>query len=555
MLKNKEKYIIAGLLIFLGAAALIWIRSYLFDNIGASIDKRMQSLNLAGFNVRYDSLSINWLRNSIEIDNLLLEKNAYDTTCLHPEFIAIGKVRGDGVGLLKLIFQNVLSLENLYLNEPRIVMRQHSLLRLDSATQRENEFSLRIERVYIRGADFNYTDSIRCDIITALRSNLTLSELEMDFHPDQPFRYAIKEFTLDSVDIEMPAESYSLKILRAKMDLATNGFVADSIRVIPALGKLEFGRKYGFETDRYEATIPFLKARDLTFSIEDSTLVKATVAEIQFYLKVFRDKRLRFLKKKKLLPIAQLRDLPFDVQIDSLKIIKSYVQYEEYAEGATEPGIIFFDNLYGYLQNIDSRSRAGKTELRAEGNLLGHGNLQLFVTFPHEINKRSSLRGTIKNFRIPEINSMLTPTTQIKVESGNMKNLSFAFTFNSLRADGEIELNYEDLKLVTFKHDEKATGDEPEKDNLRTFIMNTFIFRKNMNEDVPQDKRTGTVMYLRDDERSIFNFWVKSLVSGIKSAYHLDKTEAKKTERELKKEERLSKREARRQKREQKKGE
>lgn len=554
MLKNKGKYIIVGLLIFLAAAALIWIRSYIFDNIGSSIDKRIQSLNLAGFNVRYDSISINWLRNSIEIDNLLLEKNAYDTTCLHPEFITIGKVKGDGVGLLKLVFQNVLSLENLYLNEPRIVMRQHSLLKLDSATQRENEFSLKVEHLHIRGAEFIYTDSIRCDVITALRSNLTLSELEMAFHPDQPFRYAIKEFTFDSTDIEMPAESYSLKILRAKMDFATNGFFADSIRVIPALGKLAFGRKYGYETDRYEATIPFLKARDLTFSIEDSTLVKATVAEIQFYLKVFRDKRLRFLKKKKLLPLAQLRDLPFDVQIDSFKIIKSYVQYEEYAEGANEPGMIFFDNLYGHLRNIDSRSRDGNTELHAEANLLGHGNLQVFVTFPHEMNKRSSLRGAIKDFRIPEINSMLTPTTQIKVESGNMKNLSFAFTFNSLRADGEIELNYEDLKLVTFKDDETATGDEPAKDNLRTFIMNTFIFRKNMNEDVPQDKRTGTVMYLRDDERSIFNFWVKSLVSGIKSAYNLDKTEAKKTERELKKEERLSRREARRLKREQKKG-
>ena len=552
---TKGKYIVVGLLIVLGAAALIWIRSYLFDNIGTSIDKRIQSLNLAGFNVRYDSLSINWLRNSIEIDNLLLEKNAYDTTCLHPEFISIGKVRGDGVGLVKLIFQNVLSLENLYLNEPRIVMRQHSLLKLDSATQRANEFSLKIKRVYVRGADFSYTDSIRCDIITSLRSNLTLSELEMDFHPDQPFRYAVKEFTVDSTDIEMPAESYSLKILRVKMDFATNGFVADSIRVIPALGKIEFGRKYGFETDRYEATIPFLKARDLTFSIKDSTLVKATVAEIQFYLKVFRDKRLRFLKKKKLLPLAQLRHLPFHLQIDSLKIIKSYVEYQEYAEGASEPGIVFFDNLYGHLRNIDSRSRSGKTELHAEANLLGHGSLQLFVTFPHEMNKRSSLRGAIKNFRIPEINSMLTPTTQIKVESGNMKNLSFAFTFNSFRADGEIELNYEGLKLVTFKDDERATGDEPEKDNLRTFIMNTFIFRKNMNEDVPQDKRTGTVMYLRDDERSIFNFWVKSLVSGIKSAYNLDKTEAKKSERELKKEERLSKREARKLKREQKKGE
>ena len=278
------------------------------------------------------------------------------------------------------------------------------------------------------------------------------------------------------------------------------------------------------------------------------------MAEIQFYLKVFRDKRQPFLKKEKLLPVEQLKDLPFSLGIDSLKIRKSYVQYEEFAEGSSEAGSVYFDNLYASLYNINNTSKTGSTKLRAKANLFGQGNIDVFVNFPLETKKRSAVSGSIANFSLPEINTMLTPTTNIKVESGEMKKLSFNFSFSEIRSDGEIELNYENLKLVIFKEDEDNRKDY-EKDNLKTFIMNTFIFRTNMDEDVPEEKRTGTVDYIRDNNRSIFNFWVKSLISGIKSAYNLDKAEAKKIEKEDKKEQRLSKREARKVKRAEKKKE
>ena len=76
-----------------------------------------------------------------------------------------------------------------------------------------------------------------------------------------------------------------------------------------------------------------------------------------------------------------------------------------------------------------------------------------------------------------------------------------------------------------------------------------------MDERVDESKRTGAIGFERDEYRSIFNYWVKSLLSGIKAAYNLDKLEARKTERELRKIERLARREARKQKRAQRKRE
>ena len=542
MIKIKRKFLVLPVLMLIVAGALIWMRSHVLDNLGIRLHERIQSLNLSGFNVRYDSISVNWRTKAIEIDNLVLEKNAYDTTCIYPEFISIEKIHAEGIGLFQLVFRKVLSLETLRLYGPRIVMRRNSLLKLDSSAQKKNEFIMRVDQVFVTAADLMYTDSARCNMITGFKSNLSLTGLALEFKTDKPFAYNAEVMTFDSVEVKMPADFYTFRVRQAKMDFGHHGFTADSVEIIPDVGRIEFGKKHGFEIDRLEGLIPFMKADDLAFSFVDTAFVNAGIMEVQFYLKVFRDKRLPFLDKKKTLPVAMLRNLPFDLVIDSLKVTKSYVQYDEYAEGASEAGRIFFDNLYAVFNNVSNVSTTGNTRLAAHASLLGHGDLDMFVTFPLEANKPSRLSGAIKNFSIPEINSMLTPNTQIKIESGEMKELAFQFTFDNVRSDGEIELNYENLKLITYKDEEKTTGDEREKDNLKTFIMNAFVFRKNMNEDVPQEKRKGTIMYLRDDSRSIFNFWSKSLISGIKSAYNLDKAEAKKSERDSRKEERLSKR-------------
>ncbi|HTF28821.1 MAG TPA: hypothetical protein VK625_08260, partial [Flavitalea sp.] len=163
-----------------------------------NINKKLQSLKLSGFNVRYDSLSINWLGNVVEIDHLLLEKNAYDTACIYPEFISVGKVRAEGFRLFPLVFRNILSFEHIDLLESHVVMRQNSLLKLDSASQRENEFTLWADEVFIKSADFEYTDSLQCKMITGIKGDLTIEGLKMDSHIDKPFHYTADLLTMNS---------------------------------------------------------------------------------------------------------------------------------------------------------------------------------------------------------------------------------------------------------------------------------------------------------------------------------------------------------------------
>ncbi|HEY0769513.1 MAG TPA: hypothetical protein VGD31_04205, partial [Sphingobacteriaceae bacterium] len=76
------------------------------------------------------------------------------------------------------------------------------------------------------------------------------------------------------------------------------------------------------------------------------------------------------------------------------------------------------------------------------------------------------------------------------------------------------------------KHKSKKSEDDLRKDNFKTFIINAFLVKKNLDETVPAEKRSGTIHFERDRSRSIFNFWWKSVFTGVKSAFNLDKAEA-----------------------------
>ena len=553
---TKKKYTVLIIILLIGivGAGFVWLRSYVFSNLTVAINRKVESLKLSGFNVHYDSLSVDWKRNLIDIYGVLLEKNAYDTACIYPEFISVAKVRAEGIRLFPLLLNNVLDFEDLFLDSARVVMRENSLFELDSAAKRENQFTLKTDRVIIHAADLQYTDSLRCEVIAALQSNFRLEGLQMEFRIDEPFAYSVEKLTLEDTEVNLPLSFYTLEIKSATMNFLNETLAVDSTAIIPQFGKLEFGRQRGYEVDRFEGMIPYIKASNFSFSFLDSMRVTARMAEIRLILKIFRDKRLPFRKVPKYLPVDMVRSLPFGLAIDSLKVVKSYIQYEEFPEEASEAGGVFFDNLYAMLSNINNGNINGHSHLRAEASLMGQGNIAVSVAFPLARHKRSSISGSLQNFSLPKINPMLTPSTNIKVESGTMKKLTFNFWFNAVRSDGEIELNYEDLKLISYKEEEKDNG-ELQKDNLKTFMMNTFVFRKNMDEDVPEEKRMGTIMYMRDNNRSIFNFWVKSVLSGVKSAYNLDKATEKKAEREDRKEQRQSKRLAKKLKKAEKKKE
>src|SRR5687768_10536352 len=97
MRNPKKKVILAVVLAILSVVALFIVRSYVLKQLKTELQAKIERLNKTGLNIRYDSISINWRSNYLRIDALVIEKDAYDTTCIYPEYISAQAVEVEGL--------------------------------------------------------------------------------------------------------------------------------------------------------------------------------------------------------------------------------------------------------------------------------------------------------------------------------------------------------------------------------------------------------------------------------------------------------------------------
>ena len=117
------------------------------------------------------------------------------------------------------------------------------------------------------------------------------------------------------------------------------------------------------------------------------------------------------------------------------------------------------------------------------------------------------------------VNSMLEPMAHAEIQNGILNKMSFNFVYNTYRSDGSLMMDYKDLKIASTR---KNKNDEKKINEFATFLLNLFV-RRDMDKSVATDKKTGDILFYRDNKKSLFNYWWKSILSGIKSVYNLDK--------------------------------
>jgi hypothetical protein len=277
----------------------------------------------------------------------------------------------------------------------------------------------------------------------------------------------------------------------------------------------------GKEHDYIDATIPEVNISGISWFVYPRPALMIDRITTIFYMNLYRDKRYPFREvKDKKLPSHLLQSLPFELMVDTILVKKSYVKYEEHPEEGDAPGNIFFDDLYATIHHLNNNPMLRQPiTMTTMARFMGNGNLNAHFTFPFDTTAPYTVSGALENMPLALMNPMLIPAAKAKIERGRMKKLSFDFSYTPEGSSGEVMLNYDDLKILTLRE----TGKDEEKvSHLKTLLLNTFIIKKNMNEDMEADERTGKIDFARDPLRSVFNLWWKSILSGVKSAYNLD---------------------------------
>ncbi len=351
---------------------------------------------------------------------------------------------------------------------------------------------------------------------------LKVYDLLVEKH-DTLFPAAIKLFDYEAREIVSVSSGnmYTYKVMGTSFTAASNTLEIDSLYIHPNYIDYDFTSRYKYQTNRIEAVLSNIYIHDFYHSghFRSMSLQSPFIEIGKMDMTIFKDKRKEFRHLEK--PVLQdmLYAWPGTIRIDSIGLMNGDVTLTVHAEKANEPGSISFNKIRARLYNI-TNDTVYKTEsaflgIKADAMLMGKGKMA--ITFNGELFEKENtftMKGSLSNLEIKELNPILEKNAFIYASSGRIDEMYFNQTANNTKAAGNLTILYNGLN-VTVKN--KQTDDTTAfRERFISFIANRRILDSNPVTD--GKVRVGIIDYERDPERFIFHYWFNSILSGITSS-------------------------------------
>lgn len=370
--------------------------------------------------------------------------------------------------------------------------------------------------------------------------NLTIFDGECNFTNKEGDNYAVKDLmffisplnlTRDSIKNIQPVFSFStgavkyagadsisiLSAIHIQGSTDDHQIVFDSVKVTPSYTEEKFSSKIKFQSDRFDFSCP-----KIMVSLADSFLSAQNIFHAQEVrlknpdIKVYRDKRvIRDPKEKRESLQYYLKESSLKFIIDSFFIDNGNVKYREYAEKADRAGEIDFTKVKIEANNINTGDDTGSEMiLSVDALFMKSGKLNAKLNFPYGKNE-FHCEGRIAEMPFINLNKMTGPNAGILFNEGYVNSMQFNFTANNIYASGDLNLKYRDMKFTV--SNEKQPDDPGVLTRIKTAAAGLFIKKEGKKDNVIISLN-GKICHQRNEQKFIFNYIWKSILSGIRSA-------------------------------------
>jgi hypothetical protein len=525
-ISNKGKVIrVIVSLLLLGIVGFFAGRYILYVKIRNTIEHELASLKKQGIHVSYENLELYPWDGKIEVHELTVKvrKDSTQSDSTDRGLDAyLPYVTIEGIDLLPFLKEKTLAVRKIHSFETYITYRMNStLFEQDKSSRRKIEVrNIAVDKINFPRIDFYLTDEHSSDTVAHILSDVDMNDIflakQLDSLTWQKGVVDISNFAMNYKE-----ENYGVSIRNVTLGISDKSVQIDSFRIKPLVGRNEFMQLAGKQSTYMELVIPYLKVNSVNWYTYPTATLQMDHLRLQLSASLYRDKRLPFLQRSdRPLPSHMLHRIPVQLKIDTVTLVDSFVRYEEMPESGDSTGMVFFDRLNASIVQLhNNRNMEVDTKMHATASFMGQGELDAHFTFPYDTLHPYRVAGTLKNFPMVSINNILGSAAKAKIESGIMQDLIFNFAYDNERSDGAVEMRYQDLKVLTLRENKK---NEQSVSRLKTLLLNTFIIKKDLDEESKDDQRKGDIDFYRDTKKSVFNFWWKSILSGIKSAYNLD---------------------------------
>ena len=377
--------------------------------------------------------------------------------------------------------------------------------------------SVQIKHLDIRNAHLNF-DWLQKSMFNN-KVNLSFEGIQLGENQPPNNLLNSQSFTISTTNLAARSkdEMYEFTIDSLIYKSSRNSVRLQNLGITPLADKRRFQLKTGYQTDVVNAKIEFVEFTGINEKrwLQDNVLDARKLLIGTAVLDIYRNKRFPFNDKQRPeWPQNHIKKLNQPFVFDSVVLLNSRIKYSELLPIFDEPGTVEFTEFKlqgGRLTNIIEELNKNKIfHLNAEARLQNEGLLKAQFAFDMKSpDYEHTVKGSLGPMPLTPLNTMLMKTAPVAVESGSLNRLDFNISFKGDTAQGEMYMVYDNLRIAVLDY----SNEDAQKAWLTSFLANRLkINNQNQGGNTP---KPVNIEHDRDESRSIFNFWWKSLYSGV----------------------------------------
>ena len=522
---QKKALIFSLILVIIVSGIIIYKVFFLEDRVKRFLMEEVNGSSDGKYELVIDDLSIHLLRRSIHLHDIHFTTTELATQQVQAD---IESVSLNGFRLFRLIFSDELSINKIEIEAPSIDIERafsegsgEDMMTLFDRGQGEGNQMVQnfsISETEISGLSIQLSETDGESYFSIESADFYLADIYISENEDESPPIPVREFGFDMQNIyyRMDGGLYILSAEQTDFSSASGTFNLSQFQLLPAYEEAEFFRQVGYRTDRIVLTTSDIQVTGIDFdhAILSEQLIAEGLSVDQADVIIFRDKNYPQQEERdhKPLPQEMIRSLTVPIHIADVSVQTSSIRYEELHEDAIERGAVYFNDLYVSMPDfttIDSlMTQYGALSIDTASKFMDTSDLNVQFTIPYNENLQH-IQGTLAQTDPQILNPVFEPLAGVQIESGIVQSVRFEMQLTDIRAIGNAEVIYDDLQIRLV---DRETAEANLVRRVGSFFINTFAIRS---ENPPEDPRPGEVDFEREPEKSVFNYWWKSLQSGL----------------------------------------
>ena len=505
-----------GVLVFVAIVLLISIGINLW--IQYSLPKMLREKNKSAYAISYDQLDYSLIDGYIKAGGIkIVPKTAVAENAIKSGLYATASaIEIKNFKIWSVVFSDRIRARSITVTSPQIIFYKNDNKAVDPKNIRNTVVApfdkiISVSDVYLYNGDAKvvYTKTEKA-VLHVANVNLQLEGIRVDdgtLEKKIPFEF--DKYSLKCDSLYYRANDFyhftTQKIAATKSGLEINIF-----KMTPEYSRKEFVRKIAKEKDLFVISAKKIRVNKLDWGFRDEILfANANSLNLDgVAADVYRNKMPEDDLTKKHLYNKLLRDLDFNLKIDTLKIRNSLLAYEEEKSFDKGSGKLIFDRLGLTATNIRSGFQKKKLpNLNINIDCRFMAASPMHVEWKLNVMDKSdgfNIRGSIKNVDSKRVNAFSKPYINATTE-GILNEVYFNFTGNDLRSHGEFAIKYDNFKVTVYQKKNRE-----KKNKFLTAVGNLFV--KN---DTKGNVKGTKVEVERIPEKSFFNFFWRNIAEGL----------------------------------------